>query len=153
MRNRFSQGIYEVQNTEKYVGNKRPTYRSSWERGFMHTLDHHPSVLEWASEPIKIPYVNPQTGRPANYIPDFLIKYTKADGSVVVDLIEIKPASQTHESRAKSKNDKTQQVINAAKWEAASNFSKMRGITFRILTEDQLFGKKNGTKRKKQGLG
>ena len=46
---RFAQGKYELKNPEKFLGNKTPTYRSSWEFTFMQFLDNHPSVSKWAS--------------------------------------------------------------------------------------------------------
>ena len=50
----WANGIYEVANPEKYAGNKKPRYRSSWEHAFMRFADNHPSVIQWASESIKI---------------------------------------------------------------------------------------------------
>ena len=71
----FAQGIYEVKNTDKYVGKTAPKYRSSWELAFMRMCDAHPNILQWASEAIRIPYINPVSQRKVNYIPDFLIVY------------------------------------------------------------------------------
>lgn len=140
---KFSQGKFQLQHPEKYIGNaSQITWRSSWEANLMRTLDNHPAVIEWASEPIKIPYRNPLTGKGSVYVPDFLVKYMKNDTKVVIELIEVKPASQTTIKRAKSKYDKAQLAINASKWMAAKKFCDMRGLVFRILTEDQLFGKK-----------
>ena len=59
----YSRGKYEVKNPDKYVGLKKPTYRSSWEAAFMRFCDNHPSISKWASESVKIPYVNPLTGK------------------------------------------------------------------------------------------
>lgn len=139
---KFKQGKYQVQNPEKYIGNGPPIYRSSWEANFMRTLDLHPAVAQWASEPIKIPYQNPITGKGSVYVPDFLIKYMKASGQLVTELIEIKPASQSLQERAKGQRDKVQLAINAAKWEQAGKYCERYGIKFRVLTEDQLFGRK-----------
>ena len=44
---RFAQGKYTLQNPDKYVGTKTPTYRSSWEFTFMKFCDEHPSVAKW----------------------------------------------------------------------------------------------------------
>ena len=71
----FAQGIYEVKNTGKFVGKTLPKYRSSWELAFMRMCDQHPNILQWASEAIKIPYINPVSRRKVNYVPDFLIIY------------------------------------------------------------------------------
>ena len=51
---KFAQGIYEVRNPEKYMGNHKPRYRSGWEFTFMNFCDNNKSVLKWASESIAI---------------------------------------------------------------------------------------------------
>ena len=58
----WAQGIYEVKNPEKYVGNHKPKYRSGWELTFMLFLDSNQHIVQWASEPFRIPYRN-QIGR------------------------------------------------------------------------------------------
>ena len=87
---KFASGTYTVENTSKYVGNKPPFYRSSWELAFMRMCDAHPNILKWASENVKIPYQNPATGRYSNYVPDFMIQYKDKNGAEHVELIEIK---------------------------------------------------------------
>ena len=72
---RFAQGKFNLKNPDKYAGNKTPTYRSSWEFAFMRFCDEHPSVAQWASEAIKIPYRHPFTGKHTIYVPDFFIVY------------------------------------------------------------------------------
>ena len=72
---KFAQSIYQVKNPEKYVGTKLPYCRSSWETTFCMFCDNNPSVQQWASEPVKIPYRDPLTGKPTVYVPDFLISY------------------------------------------------------------------------------
>ena len=81
---KFSQGVYHIKNPEKYIGHGSPRYRSSWEFTFMMFCDNNPSVQQWASESIKIPYRDPLTGKPTVYVPDFLISYidkTISEGS------------------------------------------------------------------------
>ena len=68
---KYSQGKYVIKNPDKYIGKKQPTYRSSWEYAMMQMCDNHPSVLNWASESVRIPYFNPVSGKKTNYIPDF----------------------------------------------------------------------------------
>ena len=41
----FRQGFYEVKNSEKYVGNGKPKFRSGWEMTFMMFCDNNKSVL------------------------------------------------------------------------------------------------------------
>ena len=63
----YAQGKYTLKNPEKYMANRQPTYRSSWEFAFMRFCDEHPSVEKWASEAVKIPYRNPFTGKQTIY--------------------------------------------------------------------------------------
>lgn len=138
---KFAQGVYKPTNAEKYVGTKPPIYRSSWELAFMRTMDSHPSIIEWASEPIKIPYVNPITGKPSVYVPDFLIRYMNSKKQIKVELIEVKPKSETFLEHAKSKKHKIALGINMVKWEAAHKWAKSRGLSFRVMNEDHIFVK------------
>ena len=140
MANKFHQGIYEVKNPRKYVGKHRPRYRSGWELKFMRILDTHPNILAWASEAHRIPYRNPATGKNTHYVPDFFIVYVDKKGKQKVELIEVKPASQSfHERVGKSKQNQSAWVVNQAKWSAASAWCKQKGIFFRIVTEDDIF--------------
>ena len=87
---RWAQGKYSLKNPDKYVGNKNPTYRSSWEFHFMKFCDENPAIASWASEAIKIPYINPVSRRKVNYVPDFLIMYKTKSGKPRAEIIEIK---------------------------------------------------------------
>lgn len=137
---RFAQGKYTVQHPEKYVGNKQPTYRSSWEFTFMRTCDTHPSIQKWASEAISIPYRCPITGRQTVYIPDFFIQYIDKNSKMHVELIEVKPQNQTlREKVGKSKNNQIEYARNVAKWRAAQAWCKAQGIKFRVVNETDLF--------------
>jgi hypothetical protein len=137
---RFAQGKYTVQHPEKYVGNKQPTYRSSWELTFMRTCDTHPSIQKWASEAISIPYRCPLTGRQTVYIPDFFIQYIDKNSKMHVELIEVKPQNQTlREKVGKSKNNQIEYARNVAKWRAAQAWCKAQGIKFRVVNETDLF--------------
>lgn len=137
---RFAQGKFYPKNADKYVGNKNPTYRSSWEWAFMRFCDNNPSIQKWASEAISIPYKDPFTGRQTIYVPDFFIQYVDKDGKLNVELIEVKPASQTFSERVgKSKYNQLQYAKNLVKWRAATAWCKSKGIKFRILNEQDLF--------------
>lgn len=139
MAGKWANGTYEVQNPSKYAGNKKPRYRSSWEKTFMIFCDNHPSVISWASESIQIPYRNPLTGKQSIYVPDFLVVYQDKSGKQKAELIEIKPSSQTTLNEKTSKRDKLSIAINHAKWESAAKFCRLKGLTFRIITENDLF--------------
>jgi hypothetical protein len=137
---RFAQGKFAITNPEKNVGNRTPTYRSSWEFTFMRFCDTHPSVSKWASEAISIPYRCPITGKQTIYIPDFFIQYVDKTGKMFVELIEVKPENQTiREKVGKNKNNQIQYLRNIAKWRAAQAWCKAQGIKFRIISEKDLF--------------
>jgi hypothetical protein len=137
---RFARGKYILKNPEKYIGNKTPTYRSSWEWSFMNTCDTHPSIQRWASEAISIPYRDPLTNRQTIYVPDFFIQYVDKTGKMFVELIEVKPSNQaTLENVGKSKYNQAQFVKNQAKWSAATAWCRKQGIRFRVLSEKDLF--------------
>jgi hypothetical protein len=137
---RFAQGKFRLKNPEKYVGNKTPTYRSGWEFTFMKFCDEHPSVSQWASEAIRIPYRNPFTGKYTVYVPDFFIVYADKGGSQRVELIEVKPSNQAvKEKLGRSRANQAHYVVNQAKWTAARAWCKQKGIFFRIVTEQDIF--------------
>lgn len=143
---RFAQGKFTLKNPAKYVGNKAPTYRSGWEFRFMKFCDEHPSISQWASEAIRIPYRNPLSGKQTIYVPDFFIAYADKSGKQRVELIEVKPANQTlKEKTGRSMANQAHWIVNQAKWEAARAWCKQKGILFRIVTEDDIFH--NGRKR------
>jgi len=135
------QGHYRPTNPEKYVGNKLPIYRSSWELSFCHFCDNHPSVLQWASEAIRIPYRNPISGKQTIYVPDFFVLYEGKDGKRSAEMIEIKPSSQAMimEGKKTPANMRATIAINHAKWAQAKAFCDKRGIKFRVITEGDMF--------------
>ena len=140
MASKFAQGKFTMTHPEKYVGLKVPTYRSSWEWSFMRFCDTNESVQKWASEAVRIPYRDPLTGKSTVYVPDFFIQYVDKTNKIIVELIEIKPASQTILERVgKNKYNQAQFVKNQAKWSAANIWCKQQGIKFRILNENDLF--------------
>ena len=51
----------------------------------------------------------------------------------------IKPKNQTTLESAKSTGQKIQTHINAAKWVAAQEWCKRKGIRFKVINEDQIF--------------
>jgi hypothetical protein len=136
---KFHQGFYEPKHPEKYVGNRKPRYRSGWELTFMRMCDNHPNILSWASEPVKIPYRNPFNGDYTHYVPDFMMMYVTKSGKKIVELVEIKPKSQTIIEKAKNPHDKARVVVNRAKWKAAAEWTKRKGMRFRVLNEDSIY--------------
>ena len=140
---RFAQGIYRVENPEKYAGNKAPRYRSGWEQAFMRFCDSNDHIVMWASESINIPYRNPLSGKQTIYVPDFLIQYRNKRNQVVTELIEIKPKKQSVLESKANQRDKAIVAVNYAKWDAAQKWCRRQGITFRVITEDDIF-RQNG---------
>lgn len=146
-------GFYKVQHPEKYRGD--PTqcyYRSLWERKVCKFADMSDSVIEWCIEPFSIKYWSPIDSRPHQYIIDFWMKVKRADGSIEVQLIEVKPYKQTlnplsEEYAPKSRVRRTKTVarelttwaVNEAKWKAARKLCEEKGWKFIILTEKELF--------------
>jgi len=131
-------GIYEATNATK-TKTPRAYYKSSWELAFMRFVDEHPSILHWAYEPCKIPYKHPLTNQYTVYVPDFLIVYVDSKKKQQAQLVEIKPAKQAFADKARYKDDKLALIVNAAKWEAAATYAKNHGMTFKILTEHDIF--------------
>ena len=135
----WAQGKYEIQNPAKYVGNGIPRYRSGWELSFMRFCDNNEHVLQWASESIAIPYRNPVTGKMSRYIPDFLVTYRTKDNTMRAELIEIKPKKQSVVESKMNSRDRAVVAVNYGKWAAAQKWCKQQGITFRVITELDMF--------------
>lgn len=140
MAKQYAQARFTLKNPEKYMGNKTPIYRSTWEFTFMKFCDEHPAIEKWASEAVKIPYRNPFTGKYTVYVPDFLIVYNDRLGKQQVELIEIKPANQTFKEKVgRSRSNQAHWILNQAKWEAAKAYCKPKGIYFRVVNENDLY--------------
>ena len=139
---KYSQGEFIPKNPQKLVGNARPVYRSSWELAMMTYLDSHPDVIQWASESIKIPYKNPLTGKNSQYVPDFLVLYKDRTGKQHAEVVEVKPKKEAMVENARSKRDKAFLMVNQAKWAACMAWCKKNGMTFRVITEDEIFYQK-----------
>jgi hypothetical protein len=83
-----------------------------------------------------------------------MIQYIDKNGAEHVELIEIKPSNQTTMENARTLGQKWQTAINAAKWTAAQEWCKRKGIRFKVINENQIFqnnkprNKKRSVKRK-----
>tara|TARA_B100000575_G_C23091844_1_gene629505 strand:- start:178 stop:612 length:435 start_codon:yes stop_codon:yes gene_type:complete len=138
-------GYYKPKNPKKYRGNpSNIVYRSSWERKFMKYCDNTPSILEWGSEEVIIPYRSPLDGKAHRYYPDFYIKVLEKSGKKSKYIVEIKPKRQTKPPYDKDKRTAAYKraaltfAKNRAKWDAAQDFCEDRQMKFLILTEDHL---------------
>lgn len=148
----FHQGIYKPRHPEKYKGQGSIFFRSSWELKTFQLMDNNPNVLEWTSESLALPYINPTkqnkdgSFRTSRYFPDLTAKMRTKTGEIKNYLIEIKPKRQTVPPNPKSKRAKNKILIeqvkyaqNVAKWEAAKKWCEQNNHIFIILTEDELF--------------
>ncbi len=137
---KYAQGVFQIKNPEKYVGNKSPTYRSGWEFVFMQFCDNNPSIIQWASEAIHINYRNPLTNKNTIYVPDFLIVYVDKTGKKHAEVIEVKPTNETTlEAAGRGPRAQAAAIVNMAKWEAARAWCKNQGLVFRVVTENEIF--------------
>lgn len=142
-------GTYRPRNPEKYQGDPRGiVYRSSWELTCMKWLDLREDVQKWSSEEKIIPYFDPVQKKWRRYFPDFVVKYKNRNGIMVTEILEVKPKKdvigppQNPKRRTKAwMNAVRTYLTNQAKWKAAANYCEDRGWSFRILTEEEIYGK------------
>lgn len=143
--------------TKTYKGRFRPNfpikykgdianivYRSLWELGFMKWCDQNPSIKEWGSEIVVVPYISPLDKKVHRYFVDFYIKVEDKDKNLQKYLVEIKPERFTKPPEIPKKKTKAfidevfQYGVNEAKWKAAFEFCQDRNMKFVILTEKDL---------------
>ena len=141
---RFRQGFYTPKHPEKYMGDpSRIVYRSSWELNLHKFFDNNTRVTRWGSEIIKIPYIKPTDGRVHHYYPDYFVEFINTEGEIVRELIELKPLAQTRQPRSTRGKQNLYEnltfVINVAKWKQAELWCKKHGVTWRIITERDVF--------------
>lgn len=105
----------------------------------MKFFDEHPSVTNWSSESIAIPYKCPFTKKSRKYIPDFFVVYQDQSGTKKAEIIEVKPFKQTGQKKSKSPKDQAAAILNHAKWQACGEYCAKQGIGFRLLTEFDIF--------------
>ena len=120
---------------------KNIVFRSSWELSMTQFLDNNPNILRWSSEEFYIPYLKPTDKKVHRYFPDYWIEYKDRTGKIVQEVLEVKPSTQVSPNlkRKQTTYEQITYAINIAKWQAATEFCKQRGIKFRILTEKQMF--------------
>lgn len=110
----------------------------------MKWCDTHPSVLEWGSETVVIPYRSPVDSKVHRYFVDFYVKIKAKSNVVTKYLVEIKPEKFTKPPEIPKKKTKKfiEEVfmygVNQAKWKSADEFCKDRGMQFLVLTENDL---------------
>jgi hypothetical protein len=138
-------GKFKPKNPQKYKGDfTNIVYRSLWELRFMKWCDMTPSVEEWGSETVIVPYVSPIDKKIHRYFVDFYIKVRNKNDVTQKYLIEIKPERFTKPPAIPQKKTKRfidevfQYGVNEAKWKAAFEFCQDRNMKFMILTEKDL---------------
>lgn len=138
-------GSFIPKNKDKYKGDPyNIIYRSSWEKRLMNWLDNNINVIQWSSESITIPYIDPM-GQQRRYYPDFYVKIKDRNEKTTEYIIEIKPYKQTIEPKIKTKitesyvNEVYTWGVNNAKWKAASEYCRKRKWVFKLMTEKELF--------------
>ena len=111
----------------------------------MKFFDNNPSILQWASEEVVIPYYDTATKKVRRYFPDFLIKVKDKNGQEKTHLIEVKPSKDMRPpvgGKGKKKSTvlyemKTYQM-NRDKFASARKWCDDRNIIFDIWTEKHL---------------
>lgn len=145
----FKQGKFTPFNPQKYVGDVSDiVFRSSWEQKMCQWLDFNPAVLKWGSETVVIPYFYEIDNKWHRYFVDFIMTVKNSKGIEVTYLIEIKPKKDTVANKPKRMTEKAQMNYtralltkskNEAKWKAATEYATQNGMTFKVITEDELF--------------
>jgi hypothetical protein len=145
-------GRFRPKNPEKYKGDPTKVfYRSLWEFKVMRKFDEHPDIVEWQSEELAIPYMNPVKGKTSRYFPDFVIKKRIGENKYQMIMIEVKPKKQTMPPDPANRNktpsgrvsrrflnEAATYAVNEAKWKAAKRYCDERGWYFQILTETEI---------------
>jgi hypothetical protein len=135
--------IFNPQNPKKYAGDhSKIVCRSLWERQVCKFCDSNPNIIKWSSEEIGIPYLSPIDNKMHTYFPDFLIQFKNSLG-IQTWMVEVKPKKQTMLKENASKKEKYIWTINNAKWKAATDYCKKYKMSFKILTEKELFNNAN----------
>jgi len=153
-RNRkYKQGVYVIQNQEKYIGKIPVIYRSSWEYAFCKFCDINKNVIKWSSEGFYIPYhISNDIGQIEihRYYPDFYIETINPNDKERHNriVIEIKPKKETSQPIPPKKQ--TLKMLenyeyslrmfkkNLHKWVHAKEWCDKRHIAFKIITEEWL---------------
>jgi len=152
----YNQGLFIPVNKDKVITlNKHGGlwYRSSWEKKFYNFLDLATHVIKWNAEIVTIQYtVNEmRDGRMVatehRYYPDIYYEIKYPSGNIKKFLGEIKPGKETskpkdlgekysHKQLKNFEYDHKMWAKNSAKWCAADEYCKKRGMEFKIITED-----------------
>ena len=113
---------------------------------FCQWCDVTPTVVEWSSENIVIPYYDPIQKKKRRYYPDFWVKVIGKAGGYNKYVIEIKPAKECRPPSKRGRRSKATRLFqestyltNQAKWKAAQDYCRKMGYEFKLMTEKNLF--------------
>lgn len=137
----YKQGYYNPANLKKYIGNPNNIrYLSNLELLCFRYMDNNNSVLRWGSEIIQVPYWDVTTNKKRIYFVDIYAEYINKDNTITKAIIEIKPSKQTLPPKGGKyyKQNAETYLKNKCKWDAANVYAKSNGMTFLLLTEEQL---------------
>jgi len=147
---RYHQGIYQVFNKDKYMGQVESCiYRSGWELKMFMFLDRNDKILRWASENITIPYQD-EKGKYHRYYPDLYYEIMIDGDPHKFERIvaEIKPYKETQYPKqpvkltAKSLETYEYQLKtyqrNLYKWTKAIDWCTKNHMKFIIIHEGHL---------------
>ena len=119
-------------------------YRSGLELKCLRYCDMNIHIKKFSLEPFCIPYLSAKDGKIHRYFIDFFIEFSNGQKF----LVEVKSSGETREPKMPGK--KTEKAIlnyqkalqtyavNKSKWASATQFCKEKGLTFIILTENEL---------------
>jgi hypothetical protein len=151
---KYTSGLYRVKNPRKYIGDiDNIICRSSWEYRFCMYCDTTEDIVKWSSEheSLCVDYYNPIDNKMHKYWVDYYVKIKRVD-YFEEWMLEVKPQREYHkdkkpilEGNESAKKLATYNrelkiwIINQAKFKAAQDFAKKRGIKFGVVDEDFLF--------------
>lgn len=137
-------------NPEKYVGDVNNIIsRSSWETKLFRYCDNNPSVIQWNSEDIVIPYFSQADGKMRRYHIDVYAAVRLTTGKVQEYIIEVKPYCQTQKPVKRGRKKQSTYLnecytwqVNRDKWDHARAWARKNNMIFKIMTEYHLGLKK-----------
>ena len=149
---RVKQGYFTPHNPHKYTGDlSKIIYRSSWELKFLTYCDQNDAVVEYASEPVGVPYFNPILKKECTYWIDCYMATKGTHDSLNKWLIEVKPNKYltppeppkrlTEKQTLNYARHAKAYIINNAKFAAARLYASKHEMRFGIITENFLFSK------------
>ena len=156
-RAKWKNGIYIIQNPDKYILPKKEVhYKSSLEERMCFYLDNNVNVIKWQYEGYSIDYPKPiflggklHHVETHKYIPDFYCEIKDKTGNVQKYFLEIKSKSASvRPIKPKHMTSKASQrylqecalfAVNSNKWMTAKKWCEDHGIIFKMVLDDQIY--------------